>query len=75
MKIRLWYCVNGSGQAKVFVCRPVRDEHRRIWVGDLNVAVLRFVDWLEVDCSYELPDISWDDVPIDINIEKGYEEA
>jgi hypothetical protein len=75
MEIRLWYCVNGSGQAKVFVTKPERYEKRRCWVGELNAAVLRFIDWLEVECGYELPDISWKDepVPIDMKIENVYE--
>lgn len=75
MSVRFWYCVNGSGQGKVFVTQPVRNEHRRIWVGGICLPVLRFVDWLETDCGLILPDITWDDepVPIDINIENVYE--
>ena len=77
MRIRLWYCINKSGQGKVFVTKPERDEHRRVWIGDINVAVLRFVDWLEVDCGHPLPDITWNDEPvlIDININYDYEDA
>lgn len=77
MKINLWYCVNGNGQAKVFVSYPERDEHRRIWVGHINIAVLRFVDWLETDCGYALPDITWKDEPfqIEINIGNVYEDT
>ena len=75
MEIRLWYCVNGSGQAKLFVTKPERYEKRRCWVGELNIAVVRFLDWLETECGYELPDISWDDEPVAIDISvKRYEQ-
>lgn len=76
MKISLWYCVNKSGQGKVFVTKPVRNEYRRVWVGETNICVIRFVDWLETECGCSLPDISWDDEPvnIDIDIKYDYEE-
>lgn len=69
-KIKFWYSVNGSGQAMVFASRPQRDEHRRVWVGTISSAVLRFFDWLETECSYELPGITWKDdaVPVEMTI-------
>lgn len=74
MRISLWYCVNGSGQAKVFITKPERYEKRRCWIGELNAAVIRFMDWLEVDCGYVFPDISWKDDAVEINIDVGYGE-
>lgn len=73
-KIKLWYCVNGGGQAKVFVTKPVRDEKRRIWVGDISLAALRFVDFLETDCAFTLPDITWNDDCVPIIITSSYEQ-
>lgn len=68
MKINLWYAVNGSGQAKVFSTQPVRDEKRRVWLGEIHSAVLRFIDYLETVCGYELPDTTWKDEPVIIEM-------
>jgi len=75
MQISLWYCVSGSGQAKVFVTKPERNEKRRCWIGDINIAVIRFLDWLEVDCGYELPEMSWKDEPVELIIDISHEET
>lgn len=75
MKVRIWYCVSGSGQGMVFTSCPVRDDLRHVWVGHISSGVTRFVMWLETDCGYSLPPLSWHDepVPIGINIETAYE--
>ncbi len=72
--INLWYAVNGSGQGRVFVTQPVRDERRRIWVGGINLAALRFIDFLETDCSFPLPDITWKDESVQISISASHEQ-
>lgn len=72
-EIVLFYAVNKSGQGKVFTSFPERDGHRNIWVGDMNVAVLCFVDCLETAYGFDLPDISWNDEPVRIKIKFGYE--
>lgn len=72
--ISLWYAVNASGQGRVFITRPVRDEKRHVWVGTINVAALRFVDFLETECSFPLPDISWNDECVTITINASSED-
>jgi len=68
--ITFWYAVNGSGQGMVFASQPERNEKRRVWMGEISSTVLRFFDWLETDCSLELPDITWRDeaVPMEMTI-------
>lgn len=70
MTITIWYAVNGSGQGMVFASQPERNEKRRVWMGEISSAVLRFFDWLETDCSLELPDITWRDeaVPMEMTM-------
>ena len=72
--ISLWYAVNGSGQGRVFVTCPYRDEKRRIWLGDVSLAALRFVDFLETDCGFILPDITWKDESVQIFVNANYEQ-
>lgn len=72
-EIVLYYAVNKSGQGKVFTSFPERDGHRNIWVGDILVSVLCFVDTLETVYGFSLPDISWDDEPVMMKITFGYD--
>ena len=67
-ELTIYYAVNKSGQVVVFVSRPERNEHRNIWVGDMNAAVTRFIDCLETAFGYELPSISWKDEPVELKL-------
>lgn len=66
--MNFWYAVNGSGQGMVFSEQPERNEARRVWMGRINSAVIRFFGWLETDCGYELPDITWKDEAVRIGM-------
>ena len=72
-ELEIFYAVNKSGQAKVFTTYPARDEHRNIWIGDINVAVISFVDCIETVYGFKLPEISWKDEPVTITIRIGYD--
>lgn len=72
MKISLWYAVNGSRQAMVFTSKPERDNKRKIWVGNISSATIRFMDWLEVDCGFELPSMTWKDECREITVEADF---
>ena len=69
-QLKFWYAVNGTGQGVVFISKPIRNEHRRIWVGDISICVTRFIDWLETESmiGFVLPNISWNDDCVEINI-------
>ena len=68
MKISIFYCVNKSGQGCVFTTYPTRDEKRLVWLGRAVLSVTRFIDYLETGLGYKLPDISWNDDPVKIDI-------
>ena len=60
----LYYAVNGSGQGVVFTSPPVRDDRRKIWIGDMNGVYGRLVMQLESEELISLPIIKWDDKPV-----------
>ena len=72
-EVILFFAVNRSGQGLVFSTIPVRDERRKVWVGDINAAAMSFIGCLETVYGFSLPDISWKDEPVTITIRIGYD--
>lgn len=67
MNKKLYYAVNGSGQGCVFVSMPFRNEHCKIWVGEIDGLYCRFLMQAEAEGLY-LPPMKWSDEPIEIII-------
>lgn len=68
MKKELWYSVSGTGQAGIFVNRPVRDEKRNVWLGEILPCYTIVVTQLESE-GFVLPEIKWKDEPVKIALE------
>ena len=68
MKKELWYAVSGAGQASLFVGRPIRDEKRNVWLGEILPCYTITVMQLESE-GFVLPDIKWKDEPVKIVLE------
>lgn len=73
MKKTLYYAANGTGQCCVFAGRPVRDENRKVWMGEIVPCFALVVMQLESE-GLALPNISWKDdavkIGLDVEIEK-----
>lgn len=68
MKV-LYLAVNGSGQGVVFTSYPVRDDHRKIWVGEMVGIYSTLVMQLESEELISLPvDMTWNDEPIKLEL-------
>ena len=65
----VYYAVNGSGQGVVFVSYPVRDEKRRIWLGDMVSVYTRLLMELESEELVTLPAMKWTDGPVRVELE------
>ena len=61
----LWYAVNGSGQGVIFCSAPSRDEHRKIWCGEMAGVYCSLVMELEAEGLITLPQaMKWGDEPV-----------
>lgn len=65
----LYYAVSGKGQGSVFVTRPERDEHFKIWKGEIVGFLSMLVSWMYADGQLELPSLSWKDEPIELKLD------
>ena len=63
----LFYAVNGCGQGCVFVHRPYRDEHLKIWVGEMDGLYSSLVMQFESE-GFELPVLRWRDEPVELEL-------
>ena len=55
------------GQGRIFVTKPVRQEHFGIWCGQMIGAVSSVVSLFE-EGGFVMPDIKWTDEPIELVI-------
>lgn len=67
MDKKLWYAVNGTGQGYVFLCQPVRDEHFKVWQGEMLGCITMLVALFESE-GFALPALKWSDEPILLNL-------
>lgn len=69
MKKELWYSVNGSGQGVIFCSAPYRDEHRKIWCGEISGIYCSLVMEMEADGLLTLPQtMKWSDEPVKLEL-------
>ena len=64
----LWYAVSGSGQGCVFTTFPERNDHRKIWVGDIEGLYCSIVWQFEASGFISLPVLSWKDDPVKLEL-------
>ena len=69
----LWYAVNGSGQGVVFTSCPTRDEHFKIWCGDMMGMYSSLVCQFEAEDLITLPvGMKWNDEPVELRLSLEY---
>ena len=68
MKKKLWYAVSGSGKGCVFTTYPVRDDHYKVWKGEIVGMYCDIVCQFEAEGLLSLPVLSWKDEPIAIEL-------
>ena len=66
--MKLWYAVSGRGQGNVYISRPERDEHFKIWKGRLEGCICSAVCLMDADGEAELPRLTWDDEPVELEL-------
>lgn len=59
----LWYAVNGNGGGKLFTSKPERNDHFKIWVGEMNATYSMTVLMFESE-GFQLPELKWSDEPV-----------
>ena len=64
---KLWYAVNGSGQGVVFTSRPIREDKRKVWLGEVVGLYCRLVMQMESE-GFKLPPLKWSDEPKEIEL-------
>lgn len=66
---KLWYAVNGSGQGCLFTTYPTRNEHFKIWRGEMISSYIRTVMQMESEGeAFRLPAIRWEDEPVQLSL-------
>lgn len=74
----LYYAVNGSGQGAVFTSSPLRDDHMKIWAGEIEGLYCQLVMQLEAEELISLPVMTWSDEPVKLElnlvVEKSHED-
>lgn len=75
MSKKLYYAVNGSGQGVIFCSVPERDDHRKIWLGEIVGLFASLVMQLESE-GFTLPVLKWTDEPVmlELNLQVCSEE-
>lgn len=68
MTKELFYAVNGSGQGCVFTSMPFRDEHMKVWCGEIVGMFCTVVMQLEADGILSLPNLKWTDEPVKLEL-------
>ena len=67
MTKQLYYAVNGSGQGCVFASMPERDDHFKVWKGEIVGTYCSLVMQMESE-GFTLPPLKWTDDPVTIEI-------
>ena len=67
MEKKLYYAVSGQGQGCVYTSRPVRDERRKVWLGEIEGLYCRLLMQMESE-GLSLPPIKWGDEPVVITL-------
>jgi hypothetical protein len=68
MSMKIWYAVSGRGQGNVYTSCPVRNEHFKIWEGHIEGCISSVVCLLSVNGELELPNLSWDNNPVELEL-------
>ena len=66
--MRIWYAVNGKGQGRIFTSLPERDDHFKVWLAESVGCISMTVMMLESDGELVLPDLKWDDDPVELEL-------
>jgi len=66
--MRIWYAVNGKGQGRIFTSLPVRNDHWKLWEAESVGCVSMTVMMLESNGELVLPDLKWDDDPVELEL-------
>lgn len=64
----LYYAVNASGQGVIFTSYPLRDDKRRIWLGDMASVYTGLVMEMESEVLISLPVMKWSDDPVKLEL-------
>ena len=64
----LWYAVSGRGQGCVFTTYPERDDHFKVWKGEIIGMYCNIVWQFEADGILSLPVMSWRDEPVKLEL-------
>lgn len=70
-EITIFYAVSKTGQGRVFINRPERNEHFGIWMGEHIGFISSLFMWAESE-GLELPDIRWKDDPVPMKVSIGF---
>lgn len=68
MQKTLFYAVNGSGCGCVFTDKPERDEHFKVWKGEIIGLFCSLVMQFEAEGLLSLPALRWNDEPIELTV-------
>ena len=72
----LYYAVNGSGQGVVFTSCPTRDDHFKIWCGEIMGMYSSLVSQFEAEGLITLPvGMKWKNDPIEIELSLSLKQA
>lgn len=66
--MKIWYAVNGRGQGRVYTSLPERDDHFKVWLAESVGCISMTVMMLESDGELVLPDLKWDDDPVELEL-------
>ena len=65
--ITVFFAVSGRGQGNVYMEKPERNDHFKLWEGHIDGCVHTFISMMEAD-GLELPTIGWKDEPVEITV-------
>ena len=66
--MRIWYAVNGKGKGRDYTSIPVRNDHWKLWEAESVGCVSMTVMLLESNGELVLPDLKWDDDPVELEL-------
>jgi hypothetical protein len=66
--MKIYYAVNGKGQGRIFTSQPVRNDHWKLWEAESVGCVSMTAMLLESDGEMVLPDLKWDDDPVELEL-------
>ena len=66
--MRIWYAVNGKGQGRIFTSLPERDDHFKVWLAESVGCISMTVMLFESNGELALPDLKWDDDPVELEL-------